>query len=158
MAELAKSMQCVTSGVAPLLARSSGRYEGHFSDRGYNAVQLANTRDCWVASVHIENADNNIFLFNSSFATVSGAATNTRAAVCLACVARSRSAGCLWSSAHGGAGSRAKTYQAVCLINHTVPRKGGQVQLRLLIKAHLSERVTHGCSTTAQQARCCSKL
>ncbi|KAL4418712.1 hypothetical protein ABPG77_000345 [Micractinium sp. CCAP 211/92] len=57
---------------------SSGRYEGHFSDRGYNAVQLANSRDCWVASVRIENADNNIFLFNSSFATVSDVITSSK--------------------------------------------------------------------------------
>lgn len=56
-----------------LPARSSGRYEGHFSDRGYNAVQLAGSRDCWIASVRIENADNGVLLYNASFTTLSGA-------------------------------------------------------------------------------------
>ncbi|KAL4433832.1 hypothetical protein ABPG75_000273 [Micractinium tetrahymenae] len=56
---------------------SSGRYEGHFSDRGYNALQLASARDCWIDSVRIENADNNVFLLDASFSTLSGIVTSS---------------------------------------------------------------------------------
>ncbi|EFN60135.1 hypothetical protein CHLNCDRAFT_133527 [Chlorella variabilis] len=52
--------------------RKSGRYNGHHSDRGYNAIQLVNVSNCWVRNVGIENADNGIFVTESEFVTVSG--------------------------------------------------------------------------------------
>lgn len=51
---------------------SSGRYEGHFSDRGYNAINMQYVANAWVRRTTILNADNNIFLARAEFTKIAG--------------------------------------------------------------------------------------
>ena len=46
-------------------------YEGHFTERGANAIAMVGVADCWVRNVRIHNADSGIFL-NGSFNTIDG--------------------------------------------------------------------------------------
>lgn len=37
-------------------------YQGHFTERGMNAIAMNGVADCWVRNVHISNSDSGIFL------------------------------------------------------------------------------------------------
>ena len=50
--------------------RSPGRFQGHFTDKGYNAIQLAYASNCWVRNVRINSSDNGLFAYSTSFTTV----------------------------------------------------------------------------------------
>ena len=51
---------------------SPGRFQGHFTDKGYNAIQLAYAANCWVRNVRIQNADNGLLVSSTNFVTVDG--------------------------------------------------------------------------------------
>jgi len=44
-------------------------YKGHFTEQGYNALNLGNVADCWLRNLRIVNADSGIFI-RSTFCTV----------------------------------------------------------------------------------------
>ncbi|MCY2930742.1 MAG: glycosyl hydrolase family 28-related protein [Planctomycetota bacterium] len=44
-------------------------YKGHFTEQGYNALNLGNAADCWARNIRIRNADSGIFI-RSTFCTV----------------------------------------------------------------------------------------
>jgi hypothetical protein len=48
-----------------------GKYEGHFTERGFNAIAMSSVADCWVKNVKIKNAESGIFL-SSKFCTLTG--------------------------------------------------------------------------------------
>lgn len=56
----------------PPLHCSAGRYEGHFSDRGFNAIQTVYAANSWVKNVKVENADTAVFSFFTDFSTFTG--------------------------------------------------------------------------------------
>ncbi|PSC76865.1 band 7 [Micractinium conductrix] len=60
------------SGVEDLTItfRNPGRFQGHFTDKGYNAIQLAYASNCWVRNVRINSSDNGLFAYSTSFTTV----------------------------------------------------------------------------------------
>lgn len=47
-------------------------YQGHFTERGFNAIQFIGVAHGWVRDVVIRNADSGIFLNGSVFCTLSG--------------------------------------------------------------------------------------
>lgn len=51
------------SGIERLtIAFPAHRYEGHFTEAGYNGIELDDAVDCWVRDVAIHNADSGIYL------------------------------------------------------------------------------------------------
>jgi hypothetical protein len=46
-------------------------YEGHFTERGANAIAMVDVRDCWVRNIHIHNCDSGVF-FTGRFCTLDG--------------------------------------------------------------------------------------
>jgi len=37
-------------------------YKGHFTEKGYNGIEVNSAKDCWIRNVRIKNADSGIFL------------------------------------------------------------------------------------------------
>lgn len=38
------------------------RYQGHFTEVGYNAIAMSGVRNCWIREIHIHNCDSGIFI------------------------------------------------------------------------------------------------
>jgi len=47
------------------------RYEGHFTEVGFNAIAISQAADCWVRNIRIKNSDSGIFL-GGMFCSASG--------------------------------------------------------------------------------------
>ncbi|KAI3429363.1 hypothetical protein D9Q98_005458 [Chlorella vulgaris] len=57
-------------------------YAGHHLEKGWNAVEVTDSRDCWVRDIHTINADNSVTMNGVTSSTVTGvriSASKTRA-------------------------------------------------------------------------------
>jgi hypothetical protein len=54
------------------LEMDSGRYPGHFNERGFNGIYFDGAHDSWVRDVRILNADFGLSLYRSYFCTAKG--------------------------------------------------------------------------------------
>ncbi len=59
----------------PLLSphtSSPGKYAGHLTERGYNAVNFYGTTNCWARDLRILNPDSGVLASKSDFVTAAG--------------------------------------------------------------------------------------